>query len=125
MKLSMDLWSLNVFILFWRANVCVAFQRLKGYDLMVCASANCETIAFHIKRQDLEKYMVQNILSDHKASCHRKLYSKGLASFQIIASRAIVIHDAVAPTTPSSTGGLKVKYNVTFVKESSIRNILK
>lgn len=25
MKLSIDLWSLNVFILFWRANVCVAF----------------------------------------------------------------------------------------------------
>lgn len=69
--------------------------------------------------------MVQNILGDHKASCLRKLYSKGLGSFQIIDSRAIVIHDAVAPITLSSTGGQKVKYNVTFVKESSIRNILK
>lgn len=47
-----------MFVFFWRADVCVAFQRLKGYDLMVCASANYEAVTFHIKRWDLEKQMI-------------------------------------------------------------------
>lgn len=113
MKLSLDLWSLNVFIPFRRTNVCMTFQRLKGYDVLIHASADFEAVAFHMKRWDLEKQVVRSPLGDHKASHHRVLYSKGLAQFQITASRAIVNHDAFAPANPRGAGGLKVKYKIT------------
>lgn len=79
--------------------------------MLVHASANYKAVAFHIKRWDLEKQTVRNALGDHKASCHWVLF-KELAQLQITAASTIANQDAVAPATPSTTGGLKDKYNI-------------
>lgn len=50
-------------------------------------------------------------------------FVQGLAQLQIAAAKVIAYQDAVAPATPSTTAGLKVKYydNFLILKRMFIR----